>query len=712
MKIQRHRQEGGEGEGGGSNQGRPGGKSRTEAMRRKAAPTPDLTGDAEAVARPAAATEALEDPFAVMTGNLSPVAATIQRAANGDGGVTIDDVATAAVESKSGGQALDGGVKSRVEPYLGADLGGVRVHTDPDAAAASSAIGARAFAHQNDVFLGPGESASDVKLMAHELTHVVQQGAAARSLPQRKITVGASNDPAEAEADAVADQVVGGGTPAGGLIVEDGAQPGPGQMTRATAIAQLRAAAGPEGGPMIDQHLAEHAGDSAQALERMARQAAGGGKPATADELISSLTARMKGGGAMGAAAGAIGGAAQNLLAMVGGGVAATKPADSPAAVVEQLGDGAPLDTAMAQAAGETYGADLSHVRVHTGPAAARLAADHQARAFTIGSHVAFGAGEYAPGSAVGDAIMAHELAHVVQQSGDASVQRQPLAVDPSHEAEGEADGAATGVLARLYGGAKKAVGGVASRLRNNSADVALQRCSNNGATERLGPNQDTREISVSDFIAGWEKRNGRKMTDLEKETLSAGCIGITALNLGVNVNPSLDMSFSSFDQAKQVQAALAEILKSKPAIDKVDDMIDASPVLKKLKNILASMPVDPDPTKWKPVIFSKRFFSRQEGSWEDRKKGDPTKFNADKHGQVDMTGYNYEGRADEKEGPGNLMVNFDYGWYDETTDSWFHANHSDPGMKVYQSTLDHYSRPLKNFDRQIFCVAFAKIGK
>jgi hypothetical protein len=54
-------------------------------------------------------------------------------------------------------------------------------------------------------------------------------------------------------------------------------------------------------------------------------------------------------------------------------------------------------------------------------------------------------------------------------------------------------------------------------------------------------------------------------------------------------------------------------------------------------------------------------------------------------------------------------MIAFDYGWYDEATNTWFHANHGEPGMTVYQSTLDQYSLPLVNFDRQIFVVALAK---
>jgi len=391
-----------------------------------------------------------------------------------DGEPTIDDAATAAVQHKAGGSPVDPDVAGRVGAHLGADLTGVRVHSDPLAQQSSAAMGARAFAYQNDVFLGAGESPSDVKLMAHELTHVVQQGAATAQ-PQRKIAVGAANDPAEAEADRVADQVAAGppaGAPtakapaASAVLVEDGAPAQPHQMTRSAALAQLRQAAGADGEPAIEHFLAEHGGKTIGALERQARAALGGSKPSSASELVSPLAAKLKGADA--AAPGGGGG---------GSATAAMKPATA-AATVQRLGDGVALDSSMAAAAGDAYGADLSGVRVHTGSAAVQLAAEHGARAFTIGNHVAFGAGEHNPGTPVGDAIMAHELAHVVQQQGaDPRVQRKPLEVDGHDGAEHEADEAAGGVLARLYTGARAMASNAASRLRTGSG-ISLQRCS------------------------------------------------------------------------------------------------------------------------------------------------------------------------------------------------------------------------------------------
>jgi Domain of unknown function (DUF4157)/Bacterial toxin homologue of phage lysozyme, C-term len=120
---------------------------------------------------------------------------------------TIHDAATAAVEHKGSGQPVDSQVASRVGAHLGADLSGARVHQDPLAGEATSAMGARAFAYGSDVFLGAGESGSDLGLMAHELTHVAQQGAAGQAAPQRKVQVGEADSPAERQAEQVAAEV-------------------------------------------------------------------------------------------------------------------------------------------------------------------------------------------------------------------------------------------------------------------------------------------------------------------------------------------------------------------------------------------------------------------------------------------------------------------------------------------------------------------------
>jgi hypothetical protein len=65
---------------------------------------------------------------------------------------------------------------------------------------------------------------------------------------------------------------------------------------------------------------------------------------------------------------------------------------------------------------------DFSPVRVHTDARAAESARAVGARAYTVGQNIVFGAGQYAPGSGAGQRLLAHELAHTVQQNGAKSV--------------------------------------------------------------------------------------------------------------------------------------------------------------------------------------------------------------------------------------------------------------------------------------------------
>lgn len=82
---------------------------------------------------------------------------------------------TAVIAPPDGGTPLGGEMRARVEPILGADLSGVRVHDSPAARQTADALHARAFTHQNHIWLGSNERADDPVLVAHEATHVVHQ---------------------------------------------------------------------------------------------------------------------------------------------------------------------------------------------------------------------------------------------------------------------------------------------------------------------------------------------------------------------------------------------------------------------------------------------------------------------------------------------------------------------------------------------------------
>jgi hypothetical protein len=118
---------------------------------------------------------------------------------------------------------------------------------------------------------------------------------------------------------------------------------------------------------------------------------------------------------------------------------------------------GRPLTPGAREFFESRFGADFSKVRIHTGGRAADAASAVRARAFTVGREVVFGAGQYAPATAAGSRLVAHELAHVVQQGRSAATLQHAgrTISSPSDPAELEAE-RASATIAR---------GGKASRI-------------------------------------------------------------------------------------------------------------------------------------------------------------------------------------------------------------------------------------------------------
>ncbi len=96
---------------------------------------------------------------------------------------------------------------------------------------------------------------------------------------------------------------------------------------------------------------------------------------------------------------------------------------------------GQSLDPATRAFMESRFGHDFSRVRVHTGTKAAQSAAPINALAYTVGSEVVFGAHQYAPHTGEGGKLLAHELAHTIQQG-------EHIIVAPSGLALGQTDGA------------------------------------------------------------------------------------------------------------------------------------------------------------------------------------------------------------------------------------------------------------------------------
>lgn len=104
-------------------------------------------------------------------------------------------------------------------------------------------------------------------------------------------------------------------------------------------------------------------------------------------------------------------------------GVPRAASGDAPATVHEVLRTpGRPLDAATRAYFEPRFGQDFSRVRVHTGTLAEQSARDVNAHAYTVGHNIVLGADRFVPGMHDGRRLIAHELTHVVQQSGAGQV--------------------------------------------------------------------------------------------------------------------------------------------------------------------------------------------------------------------------------------------------------------------------------------------------
>jgi hypothetical protein len=127
---------------------------------------------------------------------------------NGPGPTELDQETAGRIDrARSGGQALDGSVQKDMSQAMGYDFQGVRAHTSPEADDLNRALGAKAFTTGQDIFFRKGAydpaSTAGRELIAHELTHVVQQGTGQVQGGSR-MRVNAPGDVHEQQADASA----------------------------------------------------------------------------------------------------------------------------------------------------------------------------------------------------------------------------------------------------------------------------------------------------------------------------------------------------------------------------------------------------------------------------------------------------------------------------------------------------------------------------
>jgi uncharacterized protein DUF4157 len=448
------------------------------------------------------------------------------------------------------GKPLPDHIRASMERRLGHDFSHVRIHSDREAASSAQAIKARAYTAGSHIVFGAVTpdlvALENTKLLAHELTHVIQQRNS--TLPSSEGLRLADDTVHEREAESAAAELSTGlhetspltstlsthnaniqraatdATTGTGLIVEDGAVAAVGAMHKTEFVSQLDAELcravedgfrGSQyegrGCPFLARSMERLGKSPAREVEAIARRAAAATTGGTsARQLIPPIVDRVKqsvarfvqtgditgvppeladlvpdafgGGGIFSMLSGGIGGLFSGIGRVVGGGLSALgsvlflphgttePPAPSPTMVRAEISGGRPLDAHAQSRMEPALGHSLTHVRVHDDAGAASLASRLGARAFTIGSDIAFAPGQYAPGTVVGDAVLAHELAHVVQQ-GDAGT-------SSLGEVEDEADAAALSTVASLWDDSKIADAQLRRvrrpRLRTG---LSLQRC-------------------------------------------------------------------------------------------------------------------------------------------------------------------------------------------------------------------------------------------
>ncbi|HSD85247.1 MAG TPA: DUF4157 domain-containing protein, partial [Anaerolineae bacterium] len=119
-----------------------------------------------------------------------------------------DDFEGRVAATRGGGAPLPAEVRTFMEPRFGADFSSVRVHADSESAQLNRAVSAQAFTLGHDVYLGEGKtdlsSDSGKQLLAHELTHVVQQGSASPIISRQTQVPYVQREPDKEETSATA----------------------------------------------------------------------------------------------------------------------------------------------------------------------------------------------------------------------------------------------------------------------------------------------------------------------------------------------------------------------------------------------------------------------------------------------------------------------------------------------------------------------------
>jgi len=184
---------------------------------------------------------------------------------------------------------------------------------------------------------------------------------------------------------------------------------------------------------------------------------------------------------------------------------------------------GQPLAPSLRAFMEPRFGCDFSRVRVHDDPRAAQSARALSAQAYTVGPHVVFGANRFRPHEHTGLNLVAHELAHVVQQgSSTVPVAREPLVVDNNPVLESEADRIASQVERGTAGLIRNAATGVQRKVEMR--DVGRGEQSGFGRlgelVDRLNAVSRGLTFSMNGKELAYERKEGAELDDFDRQMM------------------------------------------------------------------------------------------------------------------------------------------------------------------------------------------------
>lgn len=315
--------------------------------------------------------------------------------------------------TQSTGQPLDATIRNFMEQRFGHDFSQVKIHTDDKAIASARAVNARAFTLGQDVMFGSAQyspkTRSGQQLLAHELTHVVQQDEQIKSKPPSKYLMPYSSNighKAVFQSKRATDSLSGlegrsSEYQKANLVGDD-----PPQLQPKLKISQPNDKFEQESDRVADEVMRMHEPEKladADFFELAADQGIQRKYPACAEEELQRQPIKEE--------------EEEELQAKERSGEAPEVTSQTQSQIESFRTRGEPLSRVVRSYFESRFGVDFGAVRIHTEPLAAQAARDLRARAFTNGWNIAFANGEFAPDTLNGRKLLAHELTHTLQQN-------------------------------------------------------------------------------------------------------------------------------------------------------------------------------------------------------------------------------------------------------------------------------------------------------